>query len=165
LNTLSHALPVVVNTNGEQTIDARALHTFLENGDHFTSWIQVRIKQYGFIENTDFWSFSANAEKPQGGRPSNEYTLTVSTAKELCMVERNAKGKQARLYFIECERRAKQEEALPWVLAAPILEPHYAVRYVGPNMPYIVVPQKKQELIEALKRLEQTQQEIIKLLQ
>ena len=87
-----------------ETVNARELHAYLENGDHFSTWIKERIEQYGFIENQDFVTFSAAAEK---GRPRVEYAVTIDMAKELSMVERNAKGKEARQYFIECERRAK----------------------------------------------------------
>ncbi|SEL25862.1 antA/AntB antirepressor family protein [Nitrosovibrio tenuis] len=90
-----------------QTINARDLHAFLGNGENFTTWIKDRIQQYGFIENHDFVSFSENTKKPQGGRPAVEYVVTLDMGKELAMVERNEKGKQARQYFIECEKRAK----------------------------------------------------------
>ena len=92
----------------QQTVDGRELHAFLENGDKFTSWISDRIDQFGFEENIDFVSFWENSEKPTGGRPHKVYALSLSMAKELSMVERNEKGKQARLYFIDCEKRAKQ---------------------------------------------------------
>lgn len=88
-----------------QTVDARVLHAFLENRDHFSTWIKERIEQYGFLENQDFTSYSANAEK--GGRPRIEFALSLDMAKELSMVERNAKGKEARQYFLDCERQAK----------------------------------------------------------
>ncbi|WP_183225663.1 phage antirepressor KilAC domain-containing protein, partial [Bartonella doshiae] len=42
------------------------------------------------------------------GRPSMEYHLTLDMAKELSMLERNEKSKEARQYFIECERHVKQ---------------------------------------------------------
>lgn len=87
-----------------QTINARDLHAFLEVGKQFSHWIQDRVEQYGFVENQDFVTFSQNGLK---GRPTVEYALTLDMAKELAMVERNEKGKQARQYFIECERRAK----------------------------------------------------------
>lgn len=88
-----------------QTVDARELHAFLRNGDHFSTWIKERIGQYGFIESQDFVTYSADAEK---GRPRVEYAISLDMAKELSMVERNDKGKQARQYFIECERRTKE---------------------------------------------------------
>jgi anti-repressor protein len=95
-----------------QTVNARELHAFLLNGDHFATWIKERIAQYGFVDGQDFATYSADAEK---GRPRIEYALTIDMAKELAMVERNEQGKKARQYFIECERIAKQSPkfALP----------------------------------------------------
>lgn len=88
-----------------QAANARDLHEYLEPATDFNHWIARRIEEYGFEEGKDFWSFLAEST---GGRPPKEYTISLNMAKELAMVERNAKGKQARQYFIECERRAKE---------------------------------------------------------
>jgi len=91
-----------------QTADARQLHGFLENRDAFANWIADRIRQYDFVEGVDFATYLANSKK---GRPSKEYAVSLDMAKELAMVERNDRGKQARRYFIECERRVHQISA------------------------------------------------------
>lgn len=98
-----------------QTVNARDLHGFLEVGKDFSTWIKNRIEQYEFAENRDFATFEA---APQNGGAGNrgvrvEYALSLSMAKELAMVERNDKGKQARQYFIECERRANAPQIDP----------------------------------------------------
>lgn len=99
-----------MGTTTIQTVGARELHAFLENRDHFATWIKDRIEQYSFVENQDFTTFSGKAGK---GRPRTDYHLSLDMAKELSMVERTAKGKQARQYFIECERRVKAAEVVP----------------------------------------------------
>ncbi len=89
-------------------VDARELHTFLEVGKMFAHWIQDRIQKYGFIENQDFvidLPVSANQTGRGGDRRSKDYILTLGMAKELAMVERTPKGRDARRYFIEIERR------------------------------------------------------------
>ena len=98
-----------MNSNTVDTVSARELHTFLEVQTRFNDWIAARINEYEFIENQDFVSFTENSVKPKGGRPSQEYYITLDMAKELAMVERTDKGKLARKYFIECEKRLKQE--------------------------------------------------------
>jgi len=94
---------------GQQTaVDARTLHAFLENGDGFHDWFKDRVQQYGFVEGIDYAPIKTeNSVKIGRGRPAKDYALTIDMAKELAMVERNAKGKEARLYFIEMERQAK----------------------------------------------------------
>ena len=77
----------------------------------FNDWIAARINEYGFIENQDFAVSHKKMENPQGGRPAIEYHITLDMAKELSMVERNDKGKQARRYFIECEKKLKSQIA------------------------------------------------------
>ena len=90
-----------------QTVNARDLHAFLGVGKVFAAWITERIEAYSFSEGADFVVFSETGKNPQGGRPAKEYALTLDMAKELGMVERNEQGRRVRLYFIECERRAK----------------------------------------------------------
>ena len=101
-----------------QTINARDLHAFLEVGKDFSNWIKDRISLYGFVEHVDYVVFAKTGENSSGGRPQREYSLTLDMAKELSMVERNTKGKQARQYFIQCERVAKSPNNNPMLVAS-----------------------------------------------
>ncbi len=89
---------------GKKTVNARDLHEFLESKQDFSNWITKRIDGYGFVADNDFTIILL---KSNGGRPAKEYHVSLDMAKELSMVERNDKGKQARQYFIECERQVK----------------------------------------------------------
>lgn len=105
-------LPAVVlrqfGNSTRKTVDARQLHRFLSNRDDFSKWIRDRIAQYGFWLDEDYQTFREN---PRKGRPRIDYILTLDMAKELCMVERNDRGKQARQYFIECEKKFREVAA------------------------------------------------------
>ncbi|EAH4787958.1 antA/AntB antirepressor family protein [Campylobacter jejuni] len=83
------------------------LFCYLEANSKFADWIKNHINQYDFIENQDY----IIKEVFTGRRPRKEYYVTLDMAKELCMVENNEKGRQARRYFIECEKRLKNLEA------------------------------------------------------
>lgn len=99
----------ISNHNGQRAVNARDLHEFLESKQDFSTWIKNRIEKYDLVENVDYTVFHKFMENPQGGRPQIEYALTIDAAKELSMVEGNEKGKQARRYFIACERIAKNK--------------------------------------------------------
>ncbi len=97
--------------NGEavQTCQARDLWQFLDIKRKFGDWIKGRIGQYGFVEGQDF-----TVHKFVNGRATViDYHLTLDTAKELAMVENNAKGREVRRYFIACERQALGEYIKP----------------------------------------------------
>lgn len=109
---MNELIPITVATIGGEEVNAvsaRVLHASLGNKDAFAHWIKDRIEQFGFLEGQDFVTFWENSQK---GRPRKEYAVSIGMAKELCMVERNEKGKQVRLYFIECEKIAKQKTVL-----------------------------------------------------
>lgn len=95
----------ITEQNGKRAVSARELHAFLESKKDFSSWIKDRIDRYGFIENQDYCLLTEIGEqKGRGGHNKIEYILTIDAAKELSMVEGNERGKQARRYFIECEK-------------------------------------------------------------
>ena len=106
MNELIQVAERQIGDGAIQTVNARELHAFLEVGKDFSNWMRDRIQQYGFVENQDFVCSPILASKKQdarGGHNRKEYHLSLDMAKELAMVERNDKGKQARQYFIECE--------------------------------------------------------------
>lgn len=90
--------------NDRITLSARDLHGFLEIGTEFAKWMQ-RMCEYGFDENVDYRVFVKNDDNSKGGRPSTDYEITLDMAKEIAMIQRNERGKQARQYFIEIEKQ------------------------------------------------------------
>ena len=108
---------ISTSENGNQVVSARELHKFLESKQEFANWIKNRIDKYGFVENQDFEVFDNFINNPSGGRPLKEYALTIDMAKELAMVEGNEKGKQARRYFIECEKKLREVVTKPMTTA------------------------------------------------
>ena len=119
------------NVGGDliETVNARELHSFLEVQTRYNDWIKNRISEYSFVEESDFYSFFS---KSSGGRPSKEYAISIGMAKELAMVERNDKGRQAPQYFIECERRLKQP-ATPLMLS-PVESDLRGVAFIADSM-------------------------------
>lgn len=111
----------ITEHNGEQVVSARELHTFLEVGTDFTNWCK-RMFDYGFEEGKDFTPIMA---KSSGGRPSVDYALSLDTAKEISMLQRSEKGKQARQYFIQCEKAVlaiKAKALTPKELAQMVID-------------------------------------------
>lgn len=89
-----------------QCVNARELHEWLQIKSNFAEWIKRRIKDCGFIQYVDFASVFETSKTENGGvSNSNEYWITLGMAKELSMLEKNDKGREARRYFIDCESR------------------------------------------------------------
>ena len=112
----------VTSHEGRQVVNARDLHAFLEVGKHFKDWIPAMLA-YGFEENKDYtvieYDYLGNVMgAPKNGQSENQhvakrdYALTLDTAKEIAMIQRTEKGKQARQYFIECEKQLRQVPSL-----------------------------------------------------
>ena len=100
-------LKELINVENENmTVDGRKLHMFLEVNTAYTVWIQ-RMIAYGFVEGEDFVTDSKNVIRADGvimPQTQINHFLTISMAKELCMIQRTERGKQARQYFIQIEK-------------------------------------------------------------
>ena len=91
---------------GASTINARDLYKWLEIKSDFNNWIKNYIKDFDFIENKDF----VIIYEKSAGRPIKEYHISIDMAKELSMLSRSEKGKLARKYFIDCEKKLKETQ-------------------------------------------------------
>lgn len=126
------------------TVDARLLHEFLESKQRFSDWIKGRIDKYGFTQGVDFSTNHKIMTGGFGGTSTIEYSITLDMAKELSMVERNEKGRQARQYFIRCEKQLRESSAaLPQDFAA-------ALRLAADNHEELLRSQRREAESQAL---------------
>ena len=102
----------LIKINNDNMVDGRSLHEFLQVGTEYRHWFP-RMVEYGFVEGIDFRS-KMTETSASGGRPSINHEMTIDMAKEISMLQRTERGKQARQYFLECEKRLK---------AMPVLSP------------------------------------------
>ena len=112
MNELIKLNQAKINNETVQTVNARELHTFMEVGKVFATWIKNRLETLGSVENEDYLVVQEVFPKmgKKGGRPKTEYYLTLDVAKHLAMMEKNEKGLQIRQYFIECERKLREHQ-------------------------------------------------------
>ena len=99
--------------DGKQLVSARELYEFLGATERFNSWFE-RYCKYGFERNVDYTSVKTFAVVNNGAKKEiDDYAVTIDMAKELSMLQRTEKGKEARKYFIECEKELRNREQTP----------------------------------------------------
>lgn len=100
-------IPVNVDSPDRITVSARDLHAALEVGADFPHWFK-RMCEYGFEHGRDFNPVKIDRVQIEGcrevTRTVDDAEITIEMAKEICMLQRSEKGKQARQYFIQLEK-------------------------------------------------------------
>lgn len=104
-------LKIEVDENQGQSVSGRELHMFLGIETPYTKWFE-RMLQYGFENGRDYTdkNVSVLSEKREREYTQLDHLMKIDMAKELCMLARNEKGKQARQYFLEVEREWNSPE-------------------------------------------------------
>ena len=92
----------ITEQNGKKVVSARELHQFLGNTDNVNTWFKRQAERAMLVENEDFISV---AFLQPSGQNAIDYAISINSAKEIAMLNGGDKGKQARLYFIECEKQ------------------------------------------------------------
>lgn len=109
MSEMNNLIPISYDNPERPTVSGRELHEFLGIETRYNDWFK-RMVEYGFTEGEDFYSILSKTS--EGGRPSTDHQLTIPMAKELCMIQRNERGKQARQYFLAVEAQWNSPEAV-----------------------------------------------------
>lgn len=115
MSELSNLIPISYDNPERPTVSGRELHEFLQVGADYRHWFP-RMCEYGFTEGEDFNPVKIDRVQNEGGRKVSrtldDHQLTIPMAKELCMIQRNERGKQARQYFLAVEAQWNSPEAV-----------------------------------------------------
>ena len=104
-------IPVTENEQNEVVVSGRDLHEFLEIGTEYKKWMS-RMIECGFEENIDYARVSQKSLTLGGAQNITEHILKLDMVKEISMIQRNDKGKQARQYFLQIEKAWNSPEMI-----------------------------------------------------
>ncbi|MBO9613389.1 MAG: phage antirepressor KilAC domain-containing protein [Dyadobacter sp.] len=93
------------STGGRDIVSARDLYQFLGPSERFNNWFDRQLG-YGFIEGTDY--VGCKVFNTLARQELDDFVITIEMAKEISMIQRSERGKQARQYFIACEQRLRE---------------------------------------------------------
>jgi len=109
---MEELIKVNTNENLEPVVSGRNLHEILEVQSNYTTWFK-RMCEYGFDENVDYKAVFQNWKTAQGNETQQiDHIIKMDMAKEICMIQRTEKGKQARQYFIQIEKDYNSPEKI-----------------------------------------------------
>jgi anti-repressor protein len=104
---MNELLNVTINESNEPVMSARQLHEFLEIETPYRLWFP-RMTEYGFEESRDYTPY--NFVHPQNHQETTDHIIKLDMAKEIAMIQRSDKGKQARQYFLQIEKEWNSPE-------------------------------------------------------
>lgn len=101
----------IFDNNGGSAVSARELYLFLGyDSSQWKRWYTKNILNNEFaIENEDYEVFDIMSNTDKGGRPTKDFALAIDFAKKISMMSKTEKGEEARKYFLDCEKKAKQK--------------------------------------------------------
>lgn len=109
---MRNLIAVKENENLEQIVSGRELHEFLSVDTRYNDWFK-RMTEYGFIKDEDYTPITQKRVTAQGNTTNfTDHAIKLSMAKEISMIQRNERGKQARRYFIDIERQWNSPDAV-----------------------------------------------------
>jgi anti-repressor protein len=140
----------LIKINENRLVSGKELHCFLGVGRDFSTWIKEKIKKYDFVENTDF---IIEITTPQNGGIAKDYVMTIDMSKELSMVENNEKGKEARKYFIKCEKKLKEngQPKESYTIQDPIERAKAWIKEQEEKETLLLTTKKQEQVINELK--------------
>lgn len=109
---MKELIKVTKDDKGISVVSGRDLHEFLGINTEYKKWFN-RMTEYGFTENADFVRVTQKCHTPGGIQNITDHAITLDMAKEISMIQRTDKGKQARQYFIEVEKEFRKQYELP----------------------------------------------------
>lgn len=104
----------IIERDGRQLVSGRELHEFLEIRTKYKDWFR-RMVEYGFEEEIDFIKVAQKRATNNLKNPVTtviDHAISIDMAKEISMIQRTEKGKIARQYFINCEKKLKEVKKL-----------------------------------------------------
>lgn len=104
---MNELIKTTTNEQGELLVSGRELHEFLESKERFSKWFD-KMTGYGLVEGVDYTPYQM--VHPQNKQTMTDFVLKLDAAKEIAMLQRNDRGKEARHYFIEIEKKYKEQQ-------------------------------------------------------
>lgn len=119
---MDNELIKITTKGGKQLVSARELYEFLGLSKRFSVWFETyKSEDYGFTEGEDFTSVLSGTVVNNGAkRELQDYAITIEMAKEISMLSKTKKGKEARKYFIACEKKLKEVKQDSYMISDPI---------------------------------------------
>lgn len=108
-------IPISYDNPERPTVSGRELHEFLNIETPYAKWFGRMVEGGFFTEGEDFATVDKNVLRADGTQMpqiQHDHQLTIPMAKELCMIQRNERGKQARQYFLAVEAQWNSPEAV-----------------------------------------------------
>ena len=101
-------VPVYMTSTGEKVVYGSELHEVLGAPSVYREWVKRRLTDIDAVETEDFQGVEISTPS---GQTKKDHIIKLDTAKEMAMLERNEKGKQVRRYFIQIEKKYKEQAA------------------------------------------------------